>query len=1333
MKTVSGSAIAGAVLVSFLFGNVVGAAAEERASPPRAVGKRQVSLGNPLFDWYAPRGEITRQTISSSCWRHSNGLETLLNLRLPRDISIRWTNVAGERVQVELIVEAESSVWHRTATASAADGGLTFTDVPRGNCEVILRSLDHRHPLFVTAKLEDTYKLEDFRNEVVFDGRATGCVALRMLDESGRPVAAGVVRLQCRDSRYSDRRLNVLRWTIEDDEAWAERTQQEDRRVQRLADGTFIVIGLGPGTYSIPLTTANRHERSGGGLKADGGLYMELHHRTRSTPEDAVERAEALRLQTARLKSEHVPVKAWGIIRLGYHGADAAAVAGELVEALSDQRSITTSVVREHGLGSTIAGFAATSLGQIGPGATPALIEGLKHPLAIVRKSAAQLLGDQNRHDPAVVEPLIAGLSDADNEVAGRMALSLGFVGAPAVDRLIGLVKTGTLRQRRGAVYALGVHRAPRGDSILLAALNDPAAEVRQTAAEAISNLFDPRLVRSVVERLDTDDPVVRPLLIRYLEHIDDETRHQLMELCDHPNVRIRRGVAQALCQQHWWHANSQSLPLLLKTQDDDAEVRRWAVASLKHSMPLVGPRVAWEVLSTGLRDPDAQVRAEATGVSVEFASQWRDDTRPVMPLVALLSEADDQTKLSAVKALGAFRDRRATEALVLLATDNPAPALWKAIVAALCQIGDPRGAAVLRAAFNSTDPISSREDVIAKAEVIRALGELRDRESLDTLVDQLDGFREEWGAAAATALAQLEDVRAAEPLMDAVRNNLRWHRFGRQGRVDQFSHIAGALGCVGDRRAARFLVSTAHQAGPFQNILEMELVNTFGPPNPSRIPLETAMSWHPYPAALVMLGPEAVPSLLEGLKSEHAVTRIVCAQALGSPLSSTSTDFSALMRTAFRTLPGEALEFRDRIEGQETGVARALLAALRDDELLVRLAAVDGLGNLELRSAVPPLIAALDAPFAVTKIIPFGNSVLPDYDGQRERFRASIARALGMIGGDEAEAALRGLMRDADGLVKLFAIEGLGRAKAGESVTHLIELLSGRDIDLSVTAANALAGVGDRNAIQPLIACLHPDIPDTVCSAAVQALGQLNAREAGPELTRLLTRFDPAQKEPEAQEFLVTNVAVLLLRWQDQAGIEWFRRRLVSNDEEIRTKALDHFAWYAEVDVDLAPLFAATPLMEQMRRQALDGSDEQTRTRALGVLRFTTDEASQAVLVRCLDDPLPRCRSRALQSLAKRDLGTLPPLVTRLKNDPDTYVRCEVVELLSGIRSDAATDALIEMLDDSRREVSGAALQALADRRSARVHAAVSRLKCEYLPPRRLAEINRVLHTVTP
>ena len=408
------------------------------------------------------------------------------------------------------------------------------------------------------------------------------------------------------------------------------------------------------------------------------------------------------------------------------------------------------------------------------------------------------------------------------------------------------------------------------------------------------------------------------------------------------------------------------------------------------------------------------------------------------------------------------------------------------------------------------------------------------------------------------------------------------------------------------------------------------------------------------------------------------------------------------------------------------------MLAALHDDELLVRLAAVDGLGNLELRSAIPTLIAALDAPFAVTKVLPVGNSVLPDYDGQRGRFRASIARSLGMIGGEEAEAALRGLTRDADGLVRLFAVEGLGRAKSVESVTRLIELLSGRDIDLSVSAASALASVGNRNAIQPLVVCLHPDFPDPLRLAAVRALERLNATEAAAELKLLLARHDPAQPLPEGQQFLVTQVAMLLWQWRDGAGVEWFRQRLASSDPEVRAGVLWHLAWAAG-DVDVSPLFASSPLLEQLRQQALGDDDEQVQTRAISLLRSSLDEASRGVLVRCLESPRPRCRIQALKSLAARDPATLLTVVTRMKSDPEAGVRSEVVELLGGIRTESADEALIELLADSRIEVSRAALAALAGRRSARVHAAVSRLKTEYLSTRRLAEIDRVLQTVAP
>lgn len=119
------------------------------------------------------------------------------------------------------------------------------------------------------------------------------------------------------------------------------------------------------------------------------------------------------------------------------------------------------------------------------------------------------------------------------------------------------------------------------------------------------------------------------------------------------------------------------------------------------------------------------------------------------------------------------------------------------------------------------------------------------------------------------------------------------------------------------------------------------------------------------------------------------------------------------------------------------------------------------------------------------------------------------VQRALRKIGpSDQLTAALR----QRDPRIRGGAAEVLGDLgpRASESVPALVRVLQDKDQSVRVHAAHALGAIGDRSAIEPLIATLNDPL-SSVRAASAESLGRIRAAEAIPVLTQKLA-------DPEAE-----------------------------------------------------------------------------------------------------------------------------------------------------------------------------------------------------------------------
>ena len=239
------------------------------------------------------------------------------------------------------------------------------------------------------------------------------------------------------------------------------------------------------------------------------------------------------------------------------------------------------------------------------------------------------------------------------------------------------------------------------------------------------------------------------------------------------------------------------------------------------------------------------------------------------------------------------------------------------------------------------------------------------------------------------------------------------------------------------------------------------------------------------------------LPSLIKALRSNDWIVRMHAAKALG------------LVRHADAIVPLIPL-LQDKVKAVREEAAAGLAAigdpaipslvtALRHEEWLVRLHAVEGLGKTRSPQAVEPLLSVL----------------FNDHDSA---VREDAVRALGALRDPRAVEYLLIAMREPG--LRTLAVEALGRIGDTRAVPVLIEVLTGtrppeatravpgcgdqwnEEFITQSAAARALGMIGDEAAIPSLVDALGPTYTRADAAAALAKFGA----KVVPYLIPLLT-----------------------------------------------------------------------------------------------------------------------------------------------------------------------------------------------------------------------------------
>ena len=170
-----------------------------------------------------------------------------------------------------------------------------------------------------------------------------------------------------------------------------------------------------------------------------------------------------------------------------------------------------------------------------------------------------------------------------------------------------------------------------------------------------------------------------------------------------------------------------------------------------------------------------------------------------------------------------------------------------------------------------------------------------------------------------------------------------------------------------------------------------------------------------------------------------------------------------------------------------DSRVLAPLIESLKKSDWIVRMQTARALGRINDQASVPHLIPLLqDTVKAV---------------------REEASTALATIG-EPALPALRDATTHGDWLVRLHAVEALGKTKSSLAVEPLLSLLfNDHDSAVREDAVRALGEIGDPQAVEHLLTAMKEPGLRTL---AVEALGRIGDRRAVPVLINVVTGTNP-------------------------------------------------------------------------------------------------------------------------------------------------------------------------------------------------------------------------------
>ncbi|GAB4343090.1 MAG: hypothetical protein Kow0099_21180 [Candidatus Abyssubacteria bacterium] len=305
-----------------------------------------------------------------------------------------------------------------------------------------------------------------------------------------------------------------------------------------------------------------------------------------------------------------------------------------------------------------------------------------------------------------------------------------------------------------------------------------------------------------------------------------------------------------------------------------------------------------------------------------------------------------------------------------------------------------------------------------------------------------------------------------------------------------------------------------------------------------------------------------------------------------------------------------------------------ALLAALKDSEEVVQMAAAESLAKLGNSSIFPELIENLTSSRASvrkysayvlgrkakskdTEVVEALEALTSDSDNN---VRAEVFYALCELSAPSSRDLFIEGLHDPDTRVRRYSAAALGKLKGNQAGRALaLALQKESDEDVRRMIATALGKVGSSGSVDALIDALPLETPAVRLDIAA-ALGEAKTPRAIEALTELLTE-DP---NPQVRE----KAAIALREAKARSAVEALAKALQDRAVIVRRPA-------SEALIELADISVTDELID-----ALDDTDDVVAGNAVVALVRLNNLDSVHGLIKMLDSPNSRAKERAIMVL---------------------------------------------------------------------------------------------------
>jgi HEAT repeat protein len=428
--------------------------------------------------------------------------------------------------------------------------------------------------------------------------------------------------------------------------------------------------------------------------------------------------------------------------------------------------------------------------------------------------------------------------------------------------------------------------------------------------------------------------------------------------------------------------------------------------------------------------------------------------------------------------------------------------------------------------------------------------------------------------------------------------------------------------------------------------------------------------------------------------------------------------------------------EIAKAVFSKEDSISQDILKEmLNDSNLEVVNLAIDSVGQLKLKNALPLLIEKLqygnieNYENLIDSIVSIGENVdisifYEHYKNGNIHIKRFIPQILGKIQNDNSSEFLIECLKEEDKLIRKFsliALANLGSANEEHTYQHFLDSLNDKKIEVVKTGARLLGNLGNKKAYRSLLKLLsskNEDLRNIVIASLARILKDNRPYKL---VFNLLSSRNLTERKAAIQ---------ILGKIKDEEALPHLIKSLSSNNNEIRWLSYKAIQKICEEEVN------------EVLLDELEKGNWEIKKWIIKILGNIQDPETIDTIFNFLSDPKANVRKAAMKALSKfpndkifdkakkllkdlnwkkrrigvkllKRIGT-PEALRYLKNsldDDDIYVKIWSIKALKDLKEDETVKILADMLDDKEKKVQVAIIRTLGNLKNKKALKPLSKL----------------------